>query len=277
MVNLTLLDDPTPPATRPFIKWAGSKQRLMSAILPYVPKEFGAYFEPFLGSGALFFAIAPSNAYLNDRSTDLIRTYEAVRDDPYAVMRYLTPLRPDQKLYYQIRAKRSLGRIKRAAEFIYLNKTCWNGLYRVNLKGEFNVPFGRFKGQNIFDKKNILHCSKFLRQPGVSIFNEDFESVACQARRGDFVYFDPPYVTRHNNNGFIEWNEDIFSWSDQIRLSRLATKLRRRGVHVLVSNADHQDVVSLYDCFKVVRISRKSTLASDVRKRTSTTEVLLLS
>jgi DNA adenine methylase len=262
---------------KPFLKWAGSKWKLLSSILPYFPDEIGTYYEPFLGSGAAFFAIQPAKARLGDAAADLVATYEAVRDNVGAVIGYLKPLSPDKETYYRIRANRSEGRYKRAAEFIYLNKTCWNGLYRVNAKGEFNVPFGQMKSKFVVDESHLRQCSSILQGRNIGIENGDFEEIVRGAKRGDLVYFDPPYVTSHYENGFLDWNEKIFSWQDQVRLAALAKKLAKNGVRVIVTNADHPETIGLYSDFKIVRITRNSTLASNPKKRRKTTEVLLVS
>ena len=147
---------------RPFLRWAGSKQKLLSVLLPLVPKQFGHYYEPFLGAGALFFGISPTHATLSDTSRELIDTWKAVRDHPNYLCDYLAPLRPSKELFYRIRDNRSTNFPARAGEFLYLNKTCWNGLYRVNSKGDFNVPFGAPKTDFIFDRGNLLACAKIL-------------------------------------------------------------------------------------------------------------------
>ncbi len=261
---------------RPFVRWAGSKQRLLKFILPHIPNTYKTYYEPFLGSGALFFALTPDRAELGDHCSELIAAYRAVRDEVGAVIQYLEPLKQDRKEYYRVRANRSKGKYKRAAEFIYLNKSCWNGLYRVNLRGEFNVPYGLPKGERVFDRDHLHLCAAALGKHGVRLCSGDFEAIVAGAGRGDFVYFDPPYVTRHNNNGFIEWNERIFSWGDQLRLAKLAQRLKTKGAHVIVSNADHADVIALYPDFRSIRIVRSSTLASNPAKRTTTSEILLV-
>jgi DNA adenine methylase len=262
---------------RPFLRWAGSKNSLLSKIVPVLPPRFGSYFEPFLGGGALFFLLQPRRAVLGDTCAELIETFRAVRDDVSSVARFLSPLRPRKDEYYRIRDNRSSTRLKRAAEFIFLNKSCWNGLYRVNSHGEFNVPFGRPKTDFIVERTNLISCSQALRRRGVRLRVADFEAQLDDARPGDLVYLDPPYVTRHNNNGFVEWNQRLFSWADQERLARAAARLKKRGVNVIVSNANHRDILRLYPTFHSVEVSRRSTLASDKSKRGPVTEILLWS
>ena len=259
---------------RPFLKWAGSKQALLQQIAPVLPDRYGRYYEPFLGSGALFLFLKPRRATLSDASEELVRTWSAVRDHADKISNHLRPLKPNKDLFYKIRRSRSENPAENAAEFIYLNRSCWNGLYRVNSRGQFNVPFGAPKSDFIFDEDNVRACSALLMQREVTLRKSDFEPAVRQAREGDLVFFDPPYVTKHNLNGFRDWNEKLFSWADQERLAVVARRLADRGVKVVVSNADHEDVVGLYRGFLRTSLRRTSTLASDASKRGRTTEAL---
>ena len=240
-----------------------------------LPRSYRNYYEPFLGSGSLFFLLRPRRAFLSDSCAELVETFEAVRDDVSAVLRQLTPLKPDRDLFYAIRSNRSEERFARAAEFVYLNKTCWNGLYRVNSRGEFNVPYGLPKTDHIVDEINLVACSSALGPKRVRLRCCDFEAALRNVREGDLVFLDPPYVTRHNNNGFIDYNEKLFSWTDQERLAQIARQLADNGAHVLVTNAFHRDVIDLYDGFNVASIDRASTLASNATKRSRVGEALL--
>lgn len=257
------------------MRWAGSKQALLSEITRFVPESFGRYYEPFLGSGALFFHLKPKRATLSDVSAELIGVWESVRDQPETLIDYLRPLKPDKAAYYRIRGQRSTDQTTRAGEFLYLNKTCWNGLYRVNSKGEFNVPYGAPRSDFIVDPENLRECSTVLSSREVSIRNCDFEVAVSRARAGDFVYLDPPYVTKHNFNGFRDYNEKLFSWDDQVRLAALAKRLANKGVHVVISNAKHTDVLELYPDFERHTIYRSSTLSSDKAFRGTVSEVVL--
>lgn len=262
---------------RPFLRWAGSKRVLLPQIVEHLPKTFGTYYEPFLGAGSLFFLLQPSCAVLGDLCAPLVSTYEAVRDNAASVLRYLSQLRINKKTYYKVRAESPSGRYKGAANFLYLNLACWNGLYRVSARGNFNVPYGRPRSRNLHDYENIKECSRLLNQPGIKLENRDFEQTLSTATRGDLVYLDPPYVTGHNNNGFRDYNEALFSWDDQIRLARLATRLAQEGVSVVVSNALHADIKALYSAFSAFEVSRKSTLAGDSKFRGRATESLFVS
>lgn len=253
---------------RPFLRWAGSKQRLLPHLVPLLPAEFGRYYEPFLGAGALFFLLTPRRASLGDSCSELVDTYKAVRDGPSHVLRFLHGMDPmDSELFYALRGDPSPGRFKRAAEFMFLNRSAWNGLYRVNSKGQFNVPYGAPRTSFIIEPSELHACSKLLRRSGVTLRATDFEETLHHAGRGDLVFLDPPYVTRHNDNGFVDYNRNLFSWKDQERLASAARQLGRLGATVIVTNAHHKDLVTLYRGFDVVQVDRSSTLASDSTRR----------
>ena len=273
----TRASSPRSALPRPFLRWAGSKRWLLRHLLPFLPRQFGTYHEPFLGSGALFFLLCPDRASLSDKCSDLIDVYMRVRDNVSAIIRYLRPLKPDRNLFYAIRNLPSRGKLKRAAEFLYLNKTCWNGLYRVNSEGRFNVPYGMPRTDFIADFENLRACSQALEKPSVMVRSCDFDAALVDVKSGDLVYLDPPYVTRHSNNGFIDYNETLFSWEDQKRLANRARQLAAAGAYVIVTNADHHEVTELYRGFKTQSITRSSTLASDPKCLVRVKEVILYS
>lgn len=260
---------------RPFLRWAGSKQAILPRISQVLPSTFENYYEPFLGAGALFFFLKPKKAVLSDASAELIEVWKVVRSNVDDIIRYLSPLKPNRDLFYSIRENRSKDNIIRAGEFLYLNKTCWNGLYRVNAQGKFNVPYGSPRTNFIFDEKNLKACAEALTHEQIQIKCGDFTEATKDAVPGDLVYFDPPYVTTHNNNGFRDWNEKLFRWEDQIRLAKEAERLRLLGAKIIVSNANHGDVVALYPEFNRIEFERPSTLSSSPKFRGSVGEVLL--
>lgn len=261
---------------RPFLRWAGSKRLVLSHIAPYLPPSYNTYFEPFLGSAALFFLLRPRAAVLSDACRALVETYAGVRTGPSRVLRHLASLAPGKEAYYHVRENMSRGHFRRAAQFIYLNRMCWNGLYRVNSAGKFNVPYGLPKSDAIVDAANLLACGRLLRRKGVLLQVADFEVAASSATKGDLVFLDPPYVTGHRNNGFVDYNGVLFSWEDQVRLARFASLLRSKGCHVLLTNADHESISALYPDFCQVRFDRKSTIASHPGRRGRTTELLIV-
>jgi DNA adenine methylase len=262
---------------RPFLRWAGSKRALVQHFLPFLPTEFKRYYEPFVGAGSMFFLLRPREASLGDTCTPLIETYRTVRNEHDQVLEHLKSFEVSREAYYLLREESSNDAARRAALFIYFNKTAWNGLYRVNASGKFNVPFGRPKSSNLIDSDNLVNCAKLLDEPGVSLASQDFETTLATANAGDLAFLDPPYVTGHENNGFVDYNEKLFSWNDQERLARVATEMSNRGVDVLVANASHDNVRNLYPDFREIVIERSSTLAGDKKHRKLVREALFVS
>ncbi|WP_162231785.1 DNA adenine methylase [Leucobacter celer] len=275
-VEEELIETVAPVPAKPFLSWAGSKRRLLPQILPHIPEEFGRYIEPFLGGGSLFLELAPLDALLNDACEPLIDTWRAVQRNATGVHREAVrrPLSKDD--YYVARAERGGGYLQRAGRFVYLNKGAFNGLYRVNLRGEFNVPWGAPKSDFICDRANLVAVQELLNPERVQITSGDFEAAVDLAGPNDFVFVDPPYVTSHNNNGFVEYNEKIFSWDDQVRLAQAAHRAVERGATVMVTNANHEKIITLYEGFEQVVLERASTLAASSAKRGRTTEILLI-
>jgi DNA adenine methylase len=266
-----------PPRVRPFVKWPGGKQWLSHAAPSLIPTNWsaGRYYEPFAGGAAFFFSLMPARATLSDRNSELMTTYRVVRSDSHAVIRLLARYPHNEKFYYAIRDKSPRAPTALAARFVYLNRTCWNGLYRVNREGRFNTPYGRFPNPTICDRHRLQAAASLLRR--ARLRDGDFADIVQHAERGDLVYFDPPYITGHQNNGFLKYNAPLFSWEDQRRLARIAKQLAHRGVHVLISNADHSTVASLYPTFHLYRLHRKSLIAGPAQSRGSVSEVLISS
>jgi len=261
---------------QPFIKWAGGKRWLVDELRCCMPETFDRYFEPFLGGGAVFFGLAPKRAVLSDINGELIAVYRAVRDHPAEIEDRLLrhQERHSDAYYYEVRASSPAQELDRAARFLYLNRSCWNGLYRVNLKGRFNVPRGT-KNQIVVPGENL--CAISNRLTGAEIEECDFEKTLAKARTADLVYIDPPYTVKHNVNGFIKYNQRIFSWSDQIRLRDACFAASERGATVLVSNADHESIRELYENASEARtVSRYSVLAGNSTYRQPTTELILV-
>jgi len=263
----------------PFVKWAGGKRLLIPQLLPHFPSLIkGRYFEPFLGGGAVFFSLKPASAFLSDVNSELLDTYATVRTAIDEVIAELSLLPHNKKTYYAVRRSRPPTAAARAARFIYLNKTCFNGLYRVNLAGEFNVPYGRHgRSLVVCDAAQLRAASMVLRN--AELATADFAEAVSGAQDGDVVYFDPPYTVAHSNNGFIEYNAKVFAWQDQSRLAALAEALVARGVLVLISNADHPSIARLYGAFKhfdIHRLFRFSTMAGSALKRGATSELLIV-
>ncbi len=260
----------------PFLKWAGGKRWLTSSYPEIFHQPFNRYIEPFLGSGAVFFHLRPRLAILSDINEELIEAYQAIKDDwirVYSEMRK-HHRNHSKEYYYSLRSLKPRNRYTRAARFIYLNRTCWNGLYRVNLRGEFNVPLGT-KTSVLLNTDDFRSISERLLNTDLRV--SDFESIIDEAGPQDFLFVDPPYTVKHNLNGFIKYNETIFSWDDQVRLRDALLRANRRGVKILATNANHKSVVSLFKGdFELMRAKRASVLAGDKKYRGSVSELLIL-
>lgn len=258
----------------PFLKWAGGKRWLANTNQLPRPASFDRYIEPFLGGGAIFFHLNPRRAILSDINCELIQLYQVIRDNPAELMERMLDHHNlhNQQYYYQVRAAIPEDAIERAARTMYLNRTCWNGLYRVNLKGVFNVPIGT-KSTVVFDHDDFTSIAERLNTAEIHCC--DFEESISEAQQGDFLFVDPPYTVRHNMNGFIKYNENIFSWNDQIRLRDAVAGAISRGAAVVVTNADHDSVRELYENVCDYRsVARASVLASETARRGKTTEAL---
>jgi DNA adenine methylase len=263
-----------PANIRPFLRWAGSKRKLLKHLTRFVPKRWNKYYEPFLGGGSMFFYLGPKRAEVSDASLPLIQTYRSVADHPNEILKFLRPLKPDKETFDRLKHYAPRSQANKAAQFIFLNKACWNGLFRVNSDGIFNVPYGLPKTDFIIDERNFDRCSAQLRRREVSVRCQDFSEIEPRVCRDDFVFLDPPYVTLHNMNGFADWNESLFSWKDQVRLASMAKRLLAKGANILITNAAHPDIRELYPDFAMRRFKRHSTLASDTSRRTTTSEAI---
>ena len=255
------------------IKWAGGKRWLVRAGNIPTPSDYRAYFEPFLGGASLFFSLGPNAGTISDKNEELIHLYRALRVYPRQLYRRLKQHqeRHNGAYYYTVRGRTPTDAVERAARFLYLNRACWNGLYRVNKCGRFNVPKGS-RDKIVFDSDDFVALACALRR--VRICCSDFEDVVGEAGLGDFVFADPPYTVKHSNNGFLRYNEDLFSWEDQERLSDVLHRAASRGCFVTVTNADHDSVRRLYRKAEYKRIGRVSRMAGDIRMRGKVTEAL---
>lgn len=258
----------------PFLKWAGGKRWLSSSRPNIFPKKYNRYIEPFLGSGAIFFKLQPEKAILSDTNHELILTYQAIKGDWEKVESFLKKHhnKHSPEYYYKIRGSKPTSIHGKAAKFIYLNRTCWNGLYRVNLNGKFNVPIGTKKNV-IYDTDDFKNTSILLRNTDIIV--ADFERIVDLSQDGDLLFIDPPYTVKHNHNNFIKYNEKLFSWDDQIRLRDSMLRARERNVSIVATNANHPCLKKLYQRFEYQEVSRKSLIAASALKRGSTKELLI--
>jgi DNA adenine methylase len=265
---------------RPFLKWAGGKTALLPELLKHVPESYGTYYEPFVGGGALFFALCPKNAVLGDMNERLVRTYRALADNVENVITRLLlhASNHGDEYYYETRdiPIDDCDDSMLAAWFIYLNKTCFNGLYRVNRSGKFNVPIGSYKNPTICDVDNLRACSAALE--GVKIRCSDFEKVVASAKKGDFCYCDPPYVPMNKTSNFTSYTASGFTYADQRRLRDCALALKRRGVHVMLSNSATPEVEDLYarEDFTLHRVECRRSVNSKAGKRGPVSEFIIV-
>jgi DNA adenine methylase len=263
-------------AARPFLKWAGGKRQLLPALLRHVPTRYRTYFEPFLGGGALYFALRPGRAVLADTNVRLIRTYRGVRDDVESVVRLLATYPHDADFYYSLRSRDidAGSDVEVAAWFIYLNRIGYNGLYRVNRENRFNVPFGRYANPTICDAENLRACAAALE--GVELQAVDFDEAISGARRGDFVYFDPPYDPASPTASFTSYTSRGFGREEQVRLRDRARRLKRRGITVLLSNACTEFVRELYaEDFELEEVSATRMVNSRASRRGAVSELVM--
>ncbi len=263
------------PKPHPFLKWVGGKGRLLEQFGSLLPPTFDRYFEPFFGGGALFFSLAPRSAVLSDVNAELVDCYRAVRDEVDDVIAALGAHRYEKAHFYEVRAldPRSLTLSERAARTIFLNRSGFNGLYRVNRQGRFNVPFGRYTNPTLCDASNLRACSRALE--GVELRCGDFAAAVVTAKRGDFVYFDPPYVPVSTTANFTHYAAGRFDWAEQERLAKLFADLSRRGVLVMLSNADTAEVRDLFDGFRLDRVAASRSVNSNPEKRGKVGEVVV--
>lgn len=265
---------------RPFFKSAGGKTRLLPDLMKHVPKTFGAYHEPFVGGGAMFWALADrvQEVHLSDLSRPLAEAYAAVQVEPKSVIQHLRKMKNEEAFFLRERdrdpTKMSDSRL--AAWFLYLNKVCFNGLWRVNRSGKFNVPFGRYDNPKICDEPLLLACSARLRMPRVRIWCEGFHRVTTRAVKGDLVYFDPPYLPISKTSDFTAYTKQGFTVDDHVRLRDVACQLKKDGVKVIISNSDHVAIREMYARgFKVHEVFAARAINSDGAGRGKITELII--
>jgi DNA adenine methylase len=287
---------------KPVVKWAGGKGQLISTIADYLPLELKEnkiekYIEPFVGGGAVLFYLLQNYDFkkivINDLNRDLINLYKIIRDDVEKLIKELNKISDvyldlneenKKKYYYDIRREFNQGELDfvvKGAYFIFLNKTCFNGLYRVNSKGDFNVPHGKYKNPKILDRENLLNLSKALQQ--ITILNKDFEEIEEEVDEKTFVYFDPPYRPLNSTSSFTSYNSNDFNDSEQIRLANFFKKLDSKGAKLMLSNSDPKNTDlndnffdELYKGYKILRVKANRNINSDKGGRGKINELLIL-
>lgn len=267
-----------PGPTRPFLKWAGGKSQLLPELLARVPR-FNRYFEPFIGGGALFFALRPVDAVISDVNADLINAYQVVRNDVEPLIRSLAMHRYEQAYYYQVRAAdreprfTSWSPVRRASRLIFLNRTCFNGLYRVNARGHFNVPFGRYQNPTIVDRETLRRCSLTLQD--AEIKQASFLECEHEVKKGDFIYFDPPYVPLSASSSFTNYSAGGFNAEMQRELFKLCVRLHKRGVRFMLSNSSAPFVKQLYQRFHIEEVFATRAINSKAGARGRIPELII--
>lgn len=265
-------------ALTPFLKWPGGKRWLVASHAGIFPRHYNLYVEPFLGAGSVFFHhLEPRRALLGDLNPDVITAFQGVQNYPYGVQLLLEQhhIKHAKDHYYEVRDRLNpVSLTEKAARIIYLNRTCFNGIYRVNRQGAFNVPIGT-KSNVVLDTDDFPSSARLLSTAGIAL--SDFEVLIDRAQERDLVFLDPPYTVRHNRNGFVKYNENLFSWEDQKRLAKAATRAAERGAIVVVTNAAHGTVRELYsdELFHFKIVSRFSAVAASPSSRRQYEELVI--
>ncbi len=269
---------------KPFVKWAGGKRQIIDKLKQYVPDEYSTYYEPFIGGGALLFELAPKNAVINDSNEELMNVYKCLCDEEkFKKMCSLLnhyEREHSEDFYYEIRNKdknkntyNRLSDYTKAARTIYLNKACFNGLYRVNKKNEFNVPFGKKTKVNTYEGSNLITVSNYLTMNNIKILSVDFEEAVKNVKEKDFVYFDPPYDSETST--FNSYTEEGFNRDEQIRLAKVFKELDRKGAFVMLSNHNTSLINDLYKEYNIHLIEAKRNINSNGKKRGKVEEVII--
>ena len=265
--------------TYPIVKWAGGKRQLMFELLNNIPKNYNRYFEPFVGGGALFFELQPNNAYISDINEELINLYRVVRDNVNELINDLKKHEISKEYFIEIRnidrksEYQNWSKIQKASRFIYLNRTCFNGLYRVNSQGQFNVPFGHYKNPRILDENNLINCSNLLQK--TEIRHSDFSEILKIVKKGDFVYFDPPYVPLSETSSFTSYTKDGFDMDMQFKLKDVCNELNSMGIKFLLSNSDTKLVNELYENYNIKKVFASRAINANADGRGKITEILV--
>jgi DNA adenine methylase len=285
----TLVRGKINPLVRPFLKWAGGKRQLLPEIVKYVPKRISkhTYYEPFIGGGALLFQLQPPKAVINDTNKELINCYKVIRDSLDELMEELSKDKysNSETSYYEMRdldrsTKKyaSLSEVEKAARIIYLNKTCYNGLFRVNSQGQFNVPFGRYKNPNFLDDAVLIAVNKYLNSNDITLLNQDFAEAVKDANTGDFVYLDPPYDPVSQTASFTGYDVNGFNRDEQERLKEEFDALHKKGCKVMLSNSCTDFIMDLYKDYQdtIIKVRATRSINSNALKRGRVDEVLVL-
>lgn len=268
---------------QPFTKWTGGKRQLLPVIKSLMPDDYNNYFEPFIGGGAVFFDLIPKKATINDFNSELINCYHQIKDNPEKLIELLTEhQKKNSKEYYlELRSADRDGRIndmtdtERAARIMYMLRVDFNGLYRVNSKNQFNVPYGRYKNPKIVDSELILSISSYLNNNDIRILNGDFEEAIKNVQAGDFVYFNPPYIPLSETSAFTSYTHEGFSYEEQVRLRNVFKRLNEKGAYVMLSNSSSPLVEELYEGFNIHKVNATRTNGAKASSRGKIAEIIV--
>ena len=268
---------------QPFTKWTGGKRQLLPVIRELMPKTYNRYFEPFVGGGALFFDLAPTDAVINDFNAELINCYQQIKDNPQELIEILKVHQEynSKEYYLDLRsADRDeridmMSEVQRAARILYMLRVDFNGLYRVNSKNQFNVPYGRYKNPKIVDENLVSAISTYLNNNQIEIKKGDFEKAVLDVQPGDFVYFDPPYIPLSETSAFTSYTHEGFSYDDQVRLRDTFKKLNDAGAYVMLSNSSSFLVEELYRDFNIHYVEATRTNGAKSSSRGKISEIIV--
>ncbi len=268
---------------QPFTKWTGGKRQLLGELRSYMPETYGRYFEPFVGGGALFFDLAPEQAVINDFNEELINAYRQIKNNPAELINLLIKHKENNSkdYYLALRSADRDGRIsrmtgvERAARILYMLRVDFNGLYRVNSKNQFNVPYGRYKNPKIVDVDLLYQISEYLNENDVEILQTDFAEAVKDAQTGDFVYFDPPYIPLNETSSFTSYTHEGFSYEEQVRLRDTFKELTERGVYAMLSNSSSPLVEELYKDFNIYFVEAQRTNGAKSSSRGKISEIIV--
>lgn len=267
----------------PILKWVGGKKQLLSEITPLIPKKITTYVEPFIGGGAVLFNLQPKKAIINDLNEELINTYKVVKESPKELLELLKIHDKNncEDYFYEIRALdrtnnfENMTNIEKAAKVIYLNKTCFNGLYRVNKAGLFNSPYGKYKNPNIINESTILAMSDYFNNNNIKIIQGDYKNALKDLKKNTFVYFDPPYMPISTSSSFTNYTKTSFNEKEQIELKKECDKLDNKGIKFMLSNSDHPLIRELYKDFDIRIVKAKRSINSKGDSRGKINEILV--
>lgn len=267
---------------QPFLKWAGGKRQLLPEIRKHIPKKYNIYYEPFVGGGAVLFDLQPKNAIINDVNSELFNVYNVIKYNVDELIEDLKKHKNEKDYFYAIRdldrkpIYKEMSPVEKASRLIFLNKTCFNGLFRVNSQGQFNVPYGKYKNPNIVNEIVLRAVHNYMNSNNITIMNEDFQKVVENAKKGDFIYLDPPYDPVSDTSSFTGYSLNGFDKNDQIRLKDTFIELDKRGCYVMLSNSATEFIKDIYSDYHIEIVSATRSINSIATKRGKIDEVLVL-